>query len=225
MGEVPKQRPKLPKREAEICARLKDVRLFLRLTQKEFAAQIGIKRTRLASIEEQRAPLKCDVGLRACRQFQINEEWLATGADFGLPMPFGHGAQRLTILRASDPVIGKIPPGALFSTAFDGYILKEIEKHYFDGTLIHGRFEFSDDDTPDLLRNRFGWFVEHLRSLIPAEFWQRYYVALTASARFLFTEFTRRNPKRLQNATTAFEKMLCKVREDIDREFPPKPQT
>src|SRR5208337_1373313 len=42
--------------------------------------QISISRVRLASYEDGRAPLRCDIALRACRQSFISEFWLACGA-------------------------------------------------------------------------------------------------------------------------------------------------
>ena len=59
----------LPLREREICARLREARIGLRLTQEEFANQVGIERERLASYEDARAPLRTELALRICQQF------------------------------------------------------------------------------------------------------------------------------------------------------------
>lgn len=69
----------LPDRERAVCARLREARQHLRLTQTEFAKQIGISRERLASYEHARAPLRFDCGLKVCRQFLVSEKWLADG--------------------------------------------------------------------------------------------------------------------------------------------------
>lgn len=78
----------LPAKERTVCARLREVRQHLRLTQTEFAAQIGISRERLASYEDARAPLRLDCGLSICRHFLVSEKWLADGLSFPKALPF-----------------------------------------------------------------------------------------------------------------------------------------
>lgn len=103
-----KRRP-LPDRELQIARRLRQVRDSLRLTQTEFAEQIGIRRERLASYEEGRVPLRYDIALRLCHQFITSEKWLSTG----------QGNPRLLVDLLLDPIAAKIPADRAFSKAFD----------------------------------------------------------------------------------------------------------
>src|ERR1041384_7946820 len=98
----------LPKREQEICTRLRTARNAVGLTQEEFAAQIGITRQRLASYEEMRAPLRFDIALRLCRVFIISELWLAKG----------EGDMRAMMDLTTVPVATAAPVDARFSEAF-----------------------------------------------------------------------------------------------------------
>ncbi|MDL5055346.1 helix-turn-helix domain-containing protein [Oscillatoria laete-virens NRMC-F 0139] len=65
--------------EIAVCKRLKVMRDKLGLTQEEVARRVGIERGTLANYEYERTPLRCDVGLKICRQLIVSEEWLATG--------------------------------------------------------------------------------------------------------------------------------------------------
>ena len=66
--------------QVEIADRFKQAREALGVTQGDFASQLSITRERLASYEDCRVPLRCDIALRACRHFFISEFWLATGS-------------------------------------------------------------------------------------------------------------------------------------------------
>lgn len=60
--------------------RLKKLRKRLDLTQQEFADRIGIKRNTFATYESGRNdPIDAVLSL-ICREFNVNEEWLRTGA-------------------------------------------------------------------------------------------------------------------------------------------------
>lgn len=45
----------------------------------DFAKKVGLSKERLASYEYARAPIRHDVGVAICRQFNIRPAWLATG--------------------------------------------------------------------------------------------------------------------------------------------------
>ncbi len=109
----------LPKREFEICSRLKEIREELHLGQKEFGQQVGMTRERIASYEAARAPLRYDLALKICRQFIISEKWLA----------IGKGDKRscmdLTTENPSDLVRIDMPFGA----AYDAYFGALYEKY------------------------------------------------------------------------------------------------
>lgn len=60
--------------------RLKEIRKALGLTQKEFAARIGIKQNTIAQYEIGRnEPIDAVVSL-ICREYNVDEVWLRTGA-------------------------------------------------------------------------------------------------------------------------------------------------
>ncbi len=60
--------------------RIKELRKALKLTQKEFGDRIGIKPNTVATYEQGRnSPIDAVVGL-ICREFNVNEAWLRTGA-------------------------------------------------------------------------------------------------------------------------------------------------
>jgi transcriptional regulator with XRE-family HTH domain len=151
---VPKRR-KLPKREHEIGLRLKQIRTHLRLSQDEFAAQIGITRQRLASYEDARTPLRADIGLRLCRQFIISEEWLATGK----------GLMRQCLDLASEPLSYRIDADAPYSQVYDEFLSSRyaaLKKEWGENIRIKteegGNFEFIEN----LLRYHFDQWINEL---------------------------------------------------------------
>jgi transcriptional regulator with XRE-family HTH domain len=113
-------RKPVPDREVQICRRLREVRELLRLTQKEFAAEVGIKPERLASYEQGRAPLRFDLALRICRQFIISEKWLATGK----------GDRRLGMDLTGEGAALHVPADASFGKAYDDYLVHPYEAIY-----------------------------------------------------------------------------------------------
>lgn len=60
--------------------RLKILRKFLRLTQQEFADKLGIKRNTVATYEAGKSNPSDAAVLLICREFNVNEGWLRTGA-------------------------------------------------------------------------------------------------------------------------------------------------
>jgi transcriptional regulator with XRE-family HTH domain len=107
----------LPARELQICRRLRKIRELHRLTQQEFAAEVGIKRPRLASYEECRAPVRFDLALRICRQYVVSEKWLATG----------EGDWRLVMDLGNEAVVARIPADMNYGEAYDLYLAKRYE--------------------------------------------------------------------------------------------------
>ena len=60
--------------------RIKELRKALGLTQQEFSDRIGVKRNTIAQYESGRnEPLDAVIAL-ICREFNVSEEWLRTGA-------------------------------------------------------------------------------------------------------------------------------------------------
>ena len=132
------RKTKLPKREVEICSRLREAREELELTQAACARQIGLERTTLLNYEHCRTPVRFEVALRFCRQFIVSEEWLATGRfdavyekarQQGGKPGFGRDSLSRELNRKiffrqcvdllSEPVTLHIPTGILFSEAYD----------------------------------------------------------------------------------------------------------
>jgi transcriptional regulator with XRE-family HTH domain len=121
---------KLSKRESDICTRLREARELVGLSQGDAARKIGISRERLHLYEYKRAPLRFEIALRFCREFIISEEWLATGR-FDLieaeadRLKIGRGPElhrfyvRQCLDLQSEPEFFQIPPGTLFSEAYD----------------------------------------------------------------------------------------------------------
>lgn len=79
--------------------RLKKLRKALDLTQQEFADRIGVKRNSLANYETGRNTPIDAIIVSICREFNVNEEWLRTGAgDMFLPVDRNTDLARLTKL-------------------------------------------------------------------------------------------------------------------------------
>jgi len=116
------------RRQEEISFRLNDARESLGFTQAEFANQIGITRDRLATYEDGRTPLRCDVALKACRHFFISEFWLASGAvsetdlKAGRLVRFTELDARLTMALGVNPIAGSFPFGASFAECFEPHL-------------------------------------------------------------------------------------------------------
>ena len=60
--------------------RMKELRKALGLTQQEFSERIGVKRNTVAQYEMGRNPPNDTVITLICREFNVSEEWLRTGA-------------------------------------------------------------------------------------------------------------------------------------------------
>lgn len=71
----------LPKREVEICKRLREFRELKRIARSKFAVSIGLAPERLASYESGRAPLRYAVVKQILKEYPINPIWLATGRE------------------------------------------------------------------------------------------------------------------------------------------------
>lgn len=204
---------KLTNREQDICARLRKAREELGWSQYEAAKQLKITRERLLTYEQRRAPLRCDLALRFCRQFIISEEWLATGKNdalvkIGRESNLDPGADwsaldsiffRQCMDLFSDPIALSVPPGALFSVAYDEILAprySELASEFFYTPRI------VLDDThnePEVAFNLLRSLVERWLKLLAAEAnhlgadaWliQRNYVrALVETNAYLFRAF------------------------------------
>lgn len=66
-------------RERGVCARVKLFREDIKWPQSDFAAQIGITKDKLVSIEYGRTPLRYKTGVDLCEVFGVNADWIVTG--------------------------------------------------------------------------------------------------------------------------------------------------
>lgn len=155
-------------REVEISTRLREVRHFLRISQEEFARQVGVPRDRLASYEACRAPLKCWFALKVCRQFVVSERWLATGTGYDdRAFRFGESAAtRKCLSLEREPRIQEIPDNSLFSEAYDQHIAP-VEGELAVKYLLFGRFVYDDDDNIDLLKNWLAHYCDMFLARLP----------------------------------------------------------
>jgi transcriptional regulator with XRE-family HTH domain len=91
--------------ERAICARVKTVRESINWSQAAFAAQLGITRDKLASIEYGRTPLRYEIAWRLRHAFGISLRWLDDGFNFpdnserdNLPIPVATGLPARALL-------------------------------------------------------------------------------------------------------------------------------
>jgi len=111
---------KLPKREEEICVRLREIRNGMKWKQSDFALEFGITRERLASYEYARAPLRYDFGSKVCARFGVSQRWLATGKKPQSPN-----------FKISQALEKAIPARKLFSEVYDSLLnslIKNVEQ-------------------------------------------------------------------------------------------------
>ena len=59
--------------------RIKELRFYLKLTQKEFSNNIGMQPSSLCDIEKGNAPITERTILIICSQYNVNEKWLRFG--------------------------------------------------------------------------------------------------------------------------------------------------
>jgi hypothetical protein len=134
------------------------------MTQAACAKAVGIERGTLVNYELGKTPLRCEVALRFCRQMILSEEWLATGrfdACHSAAQQYGFKREsnwapmdKLVFIRQcvdllSEPLSLHVPPGTLFSEAYDRFLAPKYRE--LVGTFFHHpRIRFSDSDKPEL---------------------------------------------------------------------------
>ena len=60
--------------------RVKEIRLALKLSQKQFAEKIGLKQTTFSDIENKRCPVTERTIIAICSIFNVNENYLRNGS-------------------------------------------------------------------------------------------------------------------------------------------------
>lgn len=104
----------LPPIEVEICRRLRKARQILKLSQSEVAARIKCSLGALKKYEYGILALRFGLAERFCREFEVDQCWLATGeGDFSPVRPI------------SQPLLDAIPTYELFSKVYES-VLKPI---------------------------------------------------------------------------------------------------
>jgi transcriptional regulator with XRE-family HTH domain len=224
MMESESDRRSPPEREDDILGRLKEAREFLRLSQKEFAEQIGISRERLASYESGRARLRCDVALRMCRHFFISELWLATGqlSPAG-ERRFGRLGDdldaRLSMSLFTRPIFQRLNAGKLFSEAFDTALATEYKALWSEH---HGwpPIVFSPGDDPRILISAMAVYVELCTNALPIVYLARFYGNIIKATVVLTDQIGIEDSRHGQDGTeftVALEDFLAKSYPDASR--------
>ncbi|MDR3460140.1 MAG: helix-turn-helix transcriptional regulator [Verrucomicrobiae bacterium] len=209
------RKTKLPKRELEICQRLREAREWCELNQAGCARQIGIERSTLLNYEQGRTPLRFGTALRFCRQFIISEEWLATGKyDACHAVAPQHGVmdgseieqldllifRRQCVDLLSEPAALHIPPGALFSDAYDKTLAPEYARLVAEFFYLP-RIVVTDSDQPELALNLLNAINDRFISLLrnearqrgqkPSSAWRVYARCLLDSSDLIFRKMMR----------------------------------
>jgi len=107
----------LPRREADICQRLREIRELLKWKMPDFATELGITKDRLASYEYARAPIRFPLGRMVCERFNFNQRWFATGRS-----PSRH------YIDVHEYFEKQIPARMLFSEAYEQFLSEHIER-------------------------------------------------------------------------------------------------
>jgi transcriptional regulator with XRE-family HTH domain len=176
--------------QAGIANRLGQAREFLGVTQTEFAAQISITRDRLASYEDGRAPLRCDIALRACRQFFISEFWLAYGSVTEQKLTaketaiFSDLDAHLTMALAIEPIGLSFPPGVSFAQGFKPYLRQEYSKLAAEQNGFP-RIKPLASDGPEYFTNALDCMIGFWKRGLSAAQWQTFFYDLVLGAQSL----------------------------------------
>ncbi|MGA2557107.1 MAG: helix-turn-helix transcriptional regulator [Verrucomicrobiota bacterium] len=176
--------------QAGVANRLWKAREFLHLTQQEFAGQVAITRDRLASYEDGRVPIRCDIALRACRQFFISEFWLAYGAADEQDLKskkivdVSDLRARLTMALAVEPIGLSCPPDVSFVDGFDPYLRQQ---YLVLACLQMGfpRINPLPSDGPEYFSNALHCAIEFWKTGLSPTQWQSFFYALVVGGQSL----------------------------------------
>jgi transcriptional regulator with XRE-family HTH domain len=167
----------IPDSEKRIGRRLKELRLMLGLSEKSAARLAGITPHLWHSVEMQRAPLKCHVGFRICRQLIVSEEWLATGGfaqleECAAKRSIGKSREldkfyfRQCVDLQAEPEFLDLQPGTFFSSAYQS--MKSKYGALADAHFYLPRLVIRDADADELLirylsviNERWLWLLEN----------------------------------------------------------------
>jgi DNA-binding XRE family transcriptional regulator len=185
---------------AGIANRLRQAREGLGTSQTEFAAQISISRDRLASYEDGRAVLRCDVALRVCRQFFISEFWLATGAaneqqsKAQRTVDFSDLDARLTMALAVESAALACPPGYSFADGFDPF-LRQPYARLVAQQKGFPRIKPLPSDGPEYFRNAVDCMMAFWKRGLSPQQWETFFSSWVSSGQSLHAKIKTTNPE------------------------------
>ncbi len=174
----------------EIATRLRQAREGLGATQTEFGDQISITRDRLASYEDGRAVLRCNVALRLCRQFFVSEFWLATGsanekqAQSRRKIDFSLLEARLTMALAVEPAALACPPGYSFADGFDPFLRRQYSVLAAQQNGFP-RIKPLPSDAPAYFKNALTCMTDFWRRGLSPKQWEDFFAAWLAQGQIL----------------------------------------
>jgi hypothetical protein len=188
------------KHEDEVAVRLCRVRGFLKLTQTQFASQLSITRERLATYEDGRTPLRCDVGIRLCRHFFINEYWLAWGCinpqdqEAGVLVDLPNLAARRTVALGAEQGILNLPPGISFGLGFEKYL----RPYYLRLAAKQDRFPrivLLPNDGVEYQQNAIACMFEYWKEGLSTEEWDQFFMAVISSGNSIRKAWSKKKQK------------------------------
>jgi DNA-binding XRE family transcriptional regulator len=184
----------------DIANRLGQAREGLGATQTEFAGQISISRDRLASYEDGRAVLRCDVALRVCRQFFVSEFWLATGAANEQQLKgqrrvaFSDLDARLTMALAVESAALACPPGSSFADGFDPFLRQPYARLAAEQNGFP-RIKPLPSDGPEYFRNALDCMMDFWKRGLSPQQWEAFFSSLVSLGQSLHGEIKTMNPE------------------------------
>lgn len=126
-----------------IGSRIKAARQAKGLTQKEFAASLGIVQGFLSGIERERKTPSDTLLIALCHYYRINEEWLFTGiGDMFRESHAANGAGK-DLLTTKTPLLKKIPakfPEEINEEEIEDYVLLPNAPEDCYAIVTHGDF-------------------------------------------------------------------------------------
>ena len=161
---------KLTRPEKELSCRVRQAREARRYTQARLAAETGLSRDQLASIEAGRVALRFVTGWKLCQFLNLNPAWLATGR--GRRAPF----TRFDFAKANfvpDESTAYLEGFRRISTLYQPSA-KEPDPSIFDSTRPAA--------TPDLYVERIGAFTRLWLESLPKKQWGPFFYHISTAA-------------------------------------------
>ena len=160
----------------EICRRIRQIRKMKKLSQKDFAASVGMSQGHLCVIERQERPPSVTLLKAICHEYRINPDWLRSGdgeqftstvANGGIPV-FDHLRENYPEDTKEQDIIGRmalpgLPKGGFALYQRGDYMTPTI--HARDLVVCDPAGAIVNDDLV-LVKNRWGtWIVRRFRKV------------------------------------------------------------